>query len=324
MMKSKVRQALASLRKAITMTETDTVSIAAMENSLNDALKALDEAGVKKQYAMLIHDALEVFNIHKTRALAPACRIAPPVDLQFQLVPVAHTLGQDDQYRIGVYRSSTHFVQLVQEREGTVRMTVNRTSYSYQNGEPVWDAGISWDDLQAIKDSLGFAERDGVEIYPRRDDIVNVANMRHLWILPDGFPLTWRRDGGKKAFEDKKHTYPDKLPCLVELHPGIRLHAGVSITALFLSLTRRAKYHQEREAMTIQELAESNAAFEQMTRDLGFPVPNNKQNGRAVFICKGCEGIYAEPVSRCDCGAEPDFYQGYIVITPEKKEGITP
>lgn len=48
--------------------------------------------------------------------------------------------------------------------------------------------GISWDDLAWLKDAAGYADREAVELYPRTGDVVNVANMRHLWILPPG---TW-------------------------------------------------------------------------------------------------------------------------------------
>jgi hypothetical protein len=35
-------------------------------------------------------------------------------------------------------------------------------------------------------------DKDAVEIYPADKDIVNVANMRHLIVLPAPFPYTWR------------------------------------------------------------------------------------------------------------------------------------
>ena len=49
--------------------------------------------------------------------------------------------------------------------------------------------GITWDELQAIKDELGFDEQAAIEVYPPRNEIVYECNMRHLWILPPGFPL---------------------------------------------------------------------------------------------------------------------------------------
>ena len=37
------------------------------------------------------------------------------------------------------------------------------------------------------------------------------------------------------------------------------------------------------------------------------------QTVRRAFICKGCEGVYAdEAVSKCDCMCEPDFVEGEI------------
>jgi hypothetical protein len=36
---------------------------------------------------------------------------------------------------------------------------------------------------------------DAVEVYPPAGDVVNVANMRHLWVLRDRLPFAWR--GGK-------------------------------------------------------------------------------------------------------------------------------
>ncbi len=48
--------------------------------------------------------------------------------------------------------------------------------------------GITWDELQAIKDER-FPNHTAVEIYPPHDEIVNEANIRHLWIVPNGLTL---------------------------------------------------------------------------------------------------------------------------------------
>ena len=32
-----------------------------------------------------------------------------------------------------------------------------------------------------------------MEVYPRTADLVNVANMRHLWVLPELLPFAWRK-----------------------------------------------------------------------------------------------------------------------------------
>lgn len=56
-----------------------------------------------------------------------------------------------------------------------------------------WDAKITWDDLYAIKSEVGFADWYGLEIYPPACDLVNVANMRHLWLLREPLDLGWKK-----------------------------------------------------------------------------------------------------------------------------------
>lgn len=81
---------------------------------------------------------------------------------------------------------------LVQEYSapGAVRLSVVKTVFGgFKKSEPVFADGISWDQLQWIKDQL-YPERMAVEIYPRSDRIVNVANCRHLWVLDVDLELT--------------------------------------------------------------------------------------------------------------------------------------
>lgn len=74
---------------------------------------------------------------------------------------------------------------------GHVRLTVNRAAIDAHTGE--WLAGIGRDDLQAIKAEAGYGDREAVEVYPPDRRVVNVANLRHLWILPSGarVPFSW-------------------------------------------------------------------------------------------------------------------------------------
>jgi hypothetical protein len=53
------------------------------------------------------------------------------------------------------------------------------------------DGGVDfpWAHLQRIKDELLGAERVAVEVFPPRSQLVDDANCRHLWVLPDGFAL---------------------------------------------------------------------------------------------------------------------------------------
>jgi hypothetical protein len=70
------------------------------------------------------------------------------------------------------------------------RLSVNITARSGER----WADGITWDQLQQIKRQVGYGGFDAVEVYPDDDNVVNVANMRHLWILePSALPFAWRK-----------------------------------------------------------------------------------------------------------------------------------
>lgn len=53
------------------------------------------------------------------------------------------------------------------------------------DGEPIY----SWSALQRIKDELVGEDRTAVDVYPAKGDLVDQANMYHLWVLPEGFRL---------------------------------------------------------------------------------------------------------------------------------------
>lgn len=46
--------------------------------------------------------------------------------------------------------------------------------------------GISWDQLQSLKDLYLGPDVLAVEIYPPACELVNELNMRHLWEVPAG------------------------------------------------------------------------------------------------------------------------------------------
>ena len=92
-----------------------------------------------------------------------------------------------------VWRSRTFVVQVCEEQHGAQRVSVNRTALDASGR---WRDGISWDALQEVKRQIGRADRWAVEIYPPDADIENVANMRHLWLIPEpafGFRPRGRR-----------------------------------------------------------------------------------------------------------------------------------
>lgn len=95
-----------------------------------------------------------------------------------------------------VWMGGGYLVQAYDEPGGIVRLTVNSVIRDQQNSRH-WADRIPWDDLQAIKSACGYGDRDAVEVYPRTVDLVNVANMRHLWVLPEPVAFAWRKGGTK-------------------------------------------------------------------------------------------------------------------------------
>lgn len=82
-----------------------------------------------------------------------------------------------------VFRSCEFLVQIFSAKPPSIaRLSINRTAITGTR----WQDGISWDELQRIKNECGFANHDAVEVFPTADTVVNVANMRHLWVVEPG------------------------------------------------------------------------------------------------------------------------------------------
>lgn len=97
-----------------------------------------------------------------------------------------------------VWLSNEYLAVLYKQRaDGNRRLTVNRTR---RNGRD-WRDGITWDELQRIKNECLGDDVWCVEVYPSQDKLVNVSNMRHLWVL-DGPPET--RFPEKAVFDDSE------------------------------------------------------------------------------------------------------------------------
>lgn len=52
-----------------------------------------------------------------------------------------------------------------------------------------------WSDLQRIKDELAGPDALAIEMYPRAADVVDDANMRHLFVLPPGMSVPFTIQG---------------------------------------------------------------------------------------------------------------------------------
>ncbi len=91
---------------------------------------------------------------------------------------------------VKVFRSRDYLVQVFDATTSAAfRMSVNRTQLEGRG----WGQDIPWIDLQRLKHEAGFGDFDAVEVYPRDCDVVNVANMRHLWIMTDVLAFAWRK-----------------------------------------------------------------------------------------------------------------------------------
>lgn len=102
---------------------------------------------------------------------------------QLQKVPESEwPINCFDPYRIEVWKSRRHLVQVFSESSEILRVSVN-TVVAGKAGK--WVDGNTWEELMEIKRQIGRGHEYAVEVLPRDKDIVNVANMRHFWILPE-------------------------------------------------------------------------------------------------------------------------------------------
>lgn len=89
-----------------------------------------------------------------------------------------------------VWRSRGFLVQVYEPVHGAERLSVLRTTVDA--AQERWKDGITWDELQRLKRECGRGARWAVEIYPEDAEVVNVGNLRHLWVLPEAPPFAWR------------------------------------------------------------------------------------------------------------------------------------
>lgn len=89
--------------------------------------------------------------------------------------------------RIKVWRSKAFLVQAFKENEG-IRLSVNRTTLGTDGR---WLENITWEELMQVKREAGYGDCYAIEVYPMDKDIVNVANMRHLWVLDEPLKIGW-------------------------------------------------------------------------------------------------------------------------------------
>ena len=50
-------------------------------------------------------------------------------------------------------------------------------------------SAVSWSDMQRIKNELCGKDKTAIQVYPPASEVVDFANIYHLWVLPIGFVL---------------------------------------------------------------------------------------------------------------------------------------
>lgn len=95
-----------------------------------------------------------------------------------------------------VFKNRDFLVQIYNDPSGYTRISVNRTkTLGFKDGKlPLWKDGITWDQLQTIKNAIGYENEWLVECYPPENDLVNVANFRHLFLLKEKPLFGWFKE----------------------------------------------------------------------------------------------------------------------------------
>lgn len=88
------------------------------------------------------------------------------------------------------WASHDFLVQVFKSEGKPTRLSISRTELANDGN---WKDGITWDEMQKIKAEVGFPDQWAVEIYPPDEHVVNVANIRHLWIVPAP-DFAWRKE----------------------------------------------------------------------------------------------------------------------------------
>lgn len=114
-------------------------------------------------------------------------------DLPTKLTPIPQEdFPKMDYPPLMAWQSRKYLVQLYSEANDTyphlVRLSICRVRIKGDGG---WQENLTWLELQSIKRELGYGDWYAVEVYPRDKDIVNVANFRHLWLLPEPLAIGW-------------------------------------------------------------------------------------------------------------------------------------
>jgi hypothetical protein len=150
---------------------------------MKNAIELMNKANNNKERKLILKNIRNHLN-ERNKKFSPD---------RFDCIDIDHldnrTIEQNKTSLIKAYRSRD-FMAMIYDQDGYIRISVCRTAIKDDGN---WCDGITFDELLWIKNKIGFLHRDAVEIYPAKDDFVNEANMRHLFILKENLPFIWRR-----------------------------------------------------------------------------------------------------------------------------------
>ncbi len=81
-------------------------------------------------------------------------------------------------------------------------------SIKLRSRKPIHD----WRDLQRIKNDVAGPSREGFEIYPAEDRLVDTANQYHIWVLPAGERIPMGFDHGRTVSDKVGNTGAGQRP----------------------------------------------------------------------------------------------------------------
>lgn len=90
------------------------------------------------------------------------------------------------------WRSPSFLAVLYRDSKGFHRLSINRTAIDNLGR---WRDEITWDELLRVKAECGFGSHWAVEMYPPESEVVNDANMRHLFLVAEPPPFAWKKAG---------------------------------------------------------------------------------------------------------------------------------
>lgn len=123
---------------------------------------------------------------------------------QWPAFPALETIPQR------VWRSRDYLAVLYKQRaDNKLRLTINCTR---RNAQGRWKDGIAWDELQRIKNECLGEDTWCIEVFPAQSELVDVQNMRHLWVL-DG-PCEWRFPAESALDADEQKSLDEALAFL--------------------------------------------------------------------------------------------------------------